>query len=169
MQLVIDLRFTLPPLFNLILFLFLTSQNNPFSASFFIDDQSLFLLKFAFLLAFIFLLLLFLFFSVELPITLHPISLRATGFSVALFVSVVASIFVPPSLFWFAFLFILVTTPWHSKLFDLFVRFFRYFARTLQSIPTLFIYITHNYENRDPFPPQDVELQVETVAIEGEH
>ncbi|XVE67227.1 hypothetical protein DITRI_Ditri08aG0143100 [Diplodiscus trichospermus] len=166
MELVIDLRYTIPPLLNFILFMFLTSKNQPLAATFFIDE-SFSILKFAFLVASILLILLFLFFSVEFPVTPHPISLRARGFSVALLVSLVVSIFLPPSLFWVSFLFIIVTLPWHNQLFLLFIFLFRYFARSLRSIPTIFIYITQNYEERDPFPPpQVVELQPETDAIE---
>ncbi|XVE67228.1 hypothetical protein DITRI_Ditri08aG0143200 [Diplodiscus trichospermus] len=167
MQLVIDLRYAIPPLWNFVLFMFLTSKNQPLSAAFFMD-QSFSILKFAFVLASLFLILVFHFFSIEFPVTPHPISLRAQSFSVALLVSLVASISLPPSLFWVAFLFIIVTVPWHNQLFLQIVRLFRYFARTLQSIPTIFIYITQNYERPDPFPPHDVELQLETDAIETE-
>ncbi|XVE78269.1 hypothetical protein DITRI_Ditri13aG0131100 [Diplodiscus trichospermus] len=63
--------------------------------------------------------LLFLFFSFELPVTCHPIIVEGRGFSIALLLSLIASIFLPRSLFWVAFLFIVVTIPFHGEIFDL--------------------------------------------------
>ncbi|WRX19622.1 hypothetical protein QQP08_012109 [Theobroma cacao] len=169
MQLLIDLRYTCPPLLNLFSFLPLTSQNKPaFLLAAFLTDQPISIFMLAFLLVATFLTLLFLFFSAELHLTPHPISLRARGFSIALFISLVAAGFLPPSLFWLVYLFILITAPWHDKLFDLFIRFFRCFALTLQSLPTFMINVTQNHENPDPSSPQVVDLEVGTVAIEGE-
>ncbi|XVF13501.1 hypothetical protein REPUB_Repub08aG0213300 [Reevesia pubescens] len=148
MALLIDLRYMVPPLLNLISLMSLTSQSKPaFPLAGFLVDQPISML--AFLLVAVFLMLLFLFFSVELPLTPHRISLRARGFSIALCVSLVASMLLHPSLFWVAYLFIIITAPWHTKLFHLFIHFFHSFALTLQSFPTVFINITQNHENPD--------------------
>ncbi|XVE78270.1 hypothetical protein DITRI_Ditri13aG0131200 [Diplodiscus trichospermus] len=91
MQPKIDLRYILPPLLNFILSMFLTSQSGPLSAAFFFDE-SLSTSKFALLLGSLFLMLLFLFFSFELPVTCHPIIVEGRGFSIALLLSLMASI-----------------------------------------------------------------------------
>ncbi|EOY24151.1 Glycine-rich-like protein [Theobroma cacao] len=154
---------------NLISFLSLTFQNKPaFLLAAFLTGQPISIFKLAFLLVAIFLTLLFLFFSVELHLTPHPISLRARGFSIALFISIVAVGFLPPPLFWVVFFFIMITAPSHDKLDDLFLCFLRCFALSLHSFPTFMINIMLNNENPDPSSPQVVDLEVGTVAIEGE-
>ncbi|KAK6262796.1 hypothetical protein QUC31_008612 [Theobroma cacao] len=154
---------------NLISFLSLTFQNKPaFLLAAFLTGQPISIFKLAFLLVAIFLTLLFLFFSVELHLTPHPISLRARGFSIALFISIVAVGFLPPPRFWVVFFFIMITAPSHDKLDDLFLCFLRCFALSLHSLPTFMINIMLNNENPDPSSPQVVDLEVGTVAIEGE-
>ncbi|MFQ6639430.1 hypothetical protein Gotur_015035 [Gossypium turneri] len=170
MQVLIDLRYTFPPLLNLIwFFLFVASQNEPsfdLLAGALIGQQvSTMMLGFLALFVAIILMVIFLFFSVEFPLTPHPISLKARGISIALFISLLASFFFPPSSFWVTYLFIILTVPWHNRLFHQFIRFFRYFSLTIQSIPTIVIYTTQNNVHENPAqapppPPQVLELEV---------
>ncbi|TYH81523.1 hypothetical protein ES332_D03G206500v1 [Gossypium tomentosum] len=72
-------------------------------------------------------------------------------------ISLLASIFLSSSLFLVTYLFIVVTVPWHGKLFHQFIRFLRLFAITIQAIAQ------HNHEipaQAPPPPPQVLELQV---------
>ncbi|MBA0795050.1 hypothetical protein Gohar_019325 [Gossypium harknessii] len=153
MQILIDLRYAIPPLVNVIRFLSVASQNN--SAFDLLSDSppaSTSILVFFALFAAIMLMGIFLYFSVEIPLTPHPIR-----FSIAFFISLLASIFLSSSLFLVTYLFIVVTVPWHSKLFHQFICFLRLFAITIQAIAQ------HNHEipaQAPPPPPQVLGLQV---------
>ncbi|KAG8495876.1 hypothetical protein CXB51_007692 [Gossypium anomalum] len=159
MQILIDLRYATPPLVNVIWFLLVASQND--SAFDLLSDSlpvSTSILVFFALFVAIKLMGIFLYFSVEIPLTPHPVCLRARGFSIAFFISLLASIFLPSSVFLVTYLFIVVTVPWHNKLFHQFICFLRLFAITIQAIGQ------HNHEipaQAPPTPPPQVlELQV---------
>ncbi|OMP08201.1 hypothetical protein COLO4_06689 [Corchorus olitorius] len=161
----IDLRWILPPLLS---FLSLTSETKPsfllLVVCHLIDQPNPTIWSAAFMLLGISLVIIFLIFSVELSVTLttphYPISLQARGFPISLLISLLASILLPLTLFLFAFIFIVATSPWHSQLFDHFIRLFRRFQLTLRSIPTIFVGFTQqHHENPD---------QAGTVAIEVE-
>ncbi|OMP08195.1 pentatricopeptide repeat-containing protein [Corchorus olitorius] len=162
----IDLRWILPPLLS---FLSLTSETKPsfllVTAFHLIDQPNPTIWSAAFMLLGIFLMLIFLFFSVELSVTLatpqSPISLQARGFSISLLISLLASLLVPLSLFLFAFIFIIATSPWHSQLLDHFIRLFRRFQLTLRSIPTIFVGFTQQHHG-------NLDHQAGTAAIEVE-
>ena len=126
-----------------------------------LPDSSYLILKLTLSLLALFLLLFFFYVSFELPITVRPLLLRPRQhFSIALLLSLAASLLFPPSHFWFFFLFIILTYPWHRKVFDLFASFLRWLVHTLQSIPNYVIIITHNQEN-----PNQLLLQAELQNI----
>ncbi|EOY01797.1 Uncharacterized protein TCM_011612 [Theobroma cacao] len=161
-----DLRYGVPPILNLMFLLFFSTQPGPGMWNSNLNISSILVHQFSFLeLAFLFLavmfLLLFLFTSVEVPLILQPIRFRlgAGVFSIALTVSLVASLFFPPSLFWPVYLLVVLFSPWHGMFFDLFKHFLGWFSGALQSVPTYFITITQNEESSTSAPLQDdVEL-----------
>ncbi|XVF51877.1 hypothetical protein PTKIN_Ptkin04bG0219500 [Pterospermum kingtungense] len=117
-------------------------------------DSPYLILKFALFFLSLFLLFIFLCVSFELPITIRPLRVSPSQeFSLALLLSLAASWLFPSSLFWFFFLTIIFTYPWHANIFDLFASCLRWFAQSLQSIPTYFIIITRNQQNPNQ-PPQ---------------
>ncbi|KAL5815054.1 hypothetical protein ACOSQ4_025695 [Xanthoceras sorbifolium] len=160
MNLIIDLRFVFPPLVNLILFLFLTSPYGK-SDNWELQDGTAFeilqfpISKLPFLMLLILLLLFFLFTSITLPLTANPIRLRAGNFSALLALAIVASLMLPPSLFWFSYLFLIMLAPLYGKLWSLFKHFFSWLRRISQSFPTIFIiFSTQNQENQELAAPQ---------------
>ena len=167
MHFFIDLRFLFPPLVNLILFVFLTSHH---AKSYWNQDEILQypILKLPFLMLSILLLLIILFTSIKLPLTAKPIRLHTGRFSALLAMAIVASIILPPSLFWLAYLFLIVLLPLHGILWNLFKHLFNWFRRTLQSIPTIFIIcFTRNQQNTSkPAASHQVE-HIPSVEIEG--
>ncbi|WRX17796.1 hypothetical protein QQP08_010283 [Theobroma cacao] len=150
----VDLRYVVPPFVNAFLLLLQTNQDkpwNPIPIVVPVLDSPYLILKLTFLLFALFLLMSFFYVSCELPITFRPLELRTHGFSIALLLSLAASLLFPPPLFWFFFLCIIITYPWHIKLFYLFRSFLRWLAHTLRSNPIHFIIITRNQQN----PNQD--------------
>ena len=172
MVFLVDLRYVLPPLMNLFIFLLQVNQEKPWNpvaaaAILLINSPNLVSKLILFLLA-LFLLLFFFYVSFELPITVRPLLLRTRQhFSIALLLSLAASLLFPPSHFWFFFLLIILTYPWHGKILHLFASFLRWLAHTLQSIPIYFIIITRNQENPNQLVPQvehpNIEIQWNSI------
>ncbi|WRX15255.1 hypothetical protein QQP08_007742 [Theobroma cacao] len=156
-----DLRFGVPAVLNLTFLLFFSTQPGSemwdwnLIISIILVHQFSFL-ELAFLVICVMFLLLFLFTSAEVPLILHPIRFRrsAGAFSIGLTISLVASIFFPPSLFWPVYLLVVVFSPWQGMFFDLFKHFLGWFSGTLQSVPTYFITITQNEESSTSAPLQ---------------
>ncbi|KAL5817475.1 hypothetical protein ACOSQ3_025853 [Xanthoceras sorbifolium] len=167
MHLIVDLRYVFPPLINLMLLLFLTSENGSIfvlvnTASKF--DQYPFL-NMALLVIAVFLFVVFLLTSIKLPLTAHPITVRAGHFSGPLTFSLFASIFFPPPLFYIAYLIVIITSPWHGMLWNLQKCIFKWFYQNLQSIPTLVVSCAQQQDDPEAVaPPQ---LEVEVVYVEG--
>ncbi|XVF03261.1 hypothetical protein REPUB_Repub04eG0246000 [Reevesia pubescens] len=155
-----DLRYIIPPAVNLIIFLFVSPLNgNPMVAS--LLEQKFSILELAFVILAMMFLLLFLFTSVELPLTLNPIRFLTGTFSIALTASLLASLFFPPSLFWSLYFFIIISSPWHDMFFYLFKQFFQWFLRALQLLPTYSITRNIDESSNNPAPPRDnIELGV---------
>ncbi|OMO93380.1 pentatricopeptide repeat-containing protein [Corchorus capsularis] len=153
-----DLRYAIPPILN-VMFFFLSSWNlNPIVSSILVQQFSLLQLAII-ILALMLLILLFLFTSVEVPLNLTPIHLRPGHFSIALTTSLLASLFLPPSLFWAVYLLILCLSPWQHIFFLLLKHFFRLFTGALNLIPTYFITIAiQDEESANPGSEFDVEL-----------
>ncbi|KAL5748359.1 hypothetical protein ACOSQ2_025656 [Xanthoceras sorbifolium] len=166
----IDLRYLFPPLVNIFLFIFLTSQGG---SSFYYWDQDdavdilqYPILKLPFFILAVLLLLFFLFTSIKLPLTAEPLRLRAGNFSALLAVAILASIILPPSLYWFAYLLLIIISPWYRIMWSLFKQFFSWLRQILQSIPTIFITcVTQNQENSDPAATDRME-QIGRIDIE---
>ncbi|OMO71920.1 hypothetical protein COLO4_27948 [Corchorus olitorius] len=135
-----DLRYAIPPLLNFVLFLFLSCWNwNLVASSIFVQQISV--LKLAFIIMALMLFLFFLFTSAEIPLNLTPIRLhlRVGHFSIALTASLLASSFLPPSLFW-------------------------WFSSTVESIPSYFIIIATDHDeetpNADSAPPLEIDVEI---------
>jgi hypothetical protein len=130
MHLVVDLRYVVPPLINLA---------KPWAP----DDHPN-LNNEIFLMACLFLAiatLLFLFISLKLPLTptVEPLRLKAGDFSAPLTLSLLASLFLPSSLFWDVFPMLVILSPWYEILLDLLRRFIFWFGQTLRAIPDLIV------------------------------
>ncbi|KAK5771175.1 hypothetical protein PVK06_047357 [Gossypium arboreum] len=105
-----------------------------------------------FLLLALLFLLPFLFTSAHLPLNLNPIRFRTGYFSIAVTASLLASLFFP-----FHF-FILLSSPFHGLLFDLFKHLFRWF---IHSLPTYSITIfIQNQETSSSPSPLQVDIEV---------
>jgi len=149
MHLFVDLRYVVPALINL---------GKPW-----VQDPSL--NNPIFVMASLFLAivtLIFLFTSVKLPLTLsvEPVRLRAGHFSSPLLtLSLLASLFLPSSLFWYVFPILISLSPWYEILLNLLKRFMLWFCDTLQVIPVLIITCITQC-------PQ-VEPDEEAIQIEG--
>ncbi|OMO71919.1 hypothetical protein COLO4_27947 [Corchorus olitorius] len=167
-----DLRYAIPPILNMILFLFLSSWNSRnylvLISSISVVQQFSVLKVAAIIILAVILLLLFLFTSVEIPLILTPIRLRlhVGHFSIALTASFLASLFLPPSLFWAVYLLIVCLTPWHHALFQLLKQLFRWLSGAVKSFPVYLIIIAaaHRDEesrNAGPTDPSPIEVDVE--------
>ncbi|KAG6635846.1 hypothetical protein CIPAW_11G071300 [Carya illinoinensis] len=152
-----DLRYLVPPFISLYLLL---SQDKP-SPQDHVNLESGILYHHPFSLFFLAIFtFLFLFISVNLPITLEPIQLRGGGFSVVLTVSIVASIIFPASLFWLIFLMLIIASP----LLDGFKSCICWFYNTLRQIPTLFIHCTIQHPGEPEAAPLQAELELAEIV-----
>lgn len=150
MQVLVDMRYVVLPLINLIIWV-LIHQPKPYF------DNPMFVMAFMFLAIAI---LLFLFVSVTLPLILsvEPLRLRAGHFSVPLTLALLASVFLPSSRFCYVFPTLVILSPWYEMLLDLFKCFISWFRDALQAPPALIITcITQRLEVD----------QVEAIVIEG--
>lgn len=125
----IDLRYAVPPIINLFREKLLAENGNWEIAPIFMMAS----------LVFAALILLFVCTSVKLPLTVEPIQLRVGSFSAPLTVSLLASLILPPSLFWVAFSLLTIVSPWYPTLLDLLKRFMCWLSRTLHAFPTFII------------------------------
>ncbi|OMO93371.1 pentatricopeptide repeat-containing protein [Corchorus capsularis] len=159
-----DLRYAIPPILNLILFFFLSSWNWNLAISS-ISVRQFSVLELAFIIIVLMLFQFFLFTSAEIPLNLTPIRLhlRVGHFSVTLTASLLASLFLPPSLFWAVYLIIIFLSPCQKKLFQLVKHIFQSFSSTVESIPSYFITISTQDEetpNADSAPPLEVDVEI---------
>ncbi|KAL5815066.1 hypothetical protein ACOSQ3_025861 [Xanthoceras sorbifolium] len=169
MHFFIDLRYLFPPLLNLILFVFLTSHHGKSYCD--QHDTAIQILqypifKLPFFMLSILLLLIFLFTSIKLPLTAKPIRLRTGKFSALLAMATIASVVLPPSLFWLVYLFLIVAFPWYGILWILFKHLFNCLRHTLQSVPTIFIVcVTRNDQQNSSEPAATQVEQIGRVEI----
>lgn len=163
MQFFVDLRYLFPPLMNLIILALLTSHVNAWIIFEFNGEHPI--LKLAFLLLAIFMLFLFLLTSItiNLRFTVHPITVRSGYFSAPLTLSLLASILLPPPLFWVAYFVIIISFPWHGMLWNLLKYIFKWFVISLQSCSTLVITCSTLQQEATPAPG----ITVEFVDTEG--
>ncbi|KAK5771183.1 hypothetical protein PVK06_047365 [Gossypium arboreum] len=147
-----DLRYCIPPVLNLILFMFLIPSNSDGSSSIFVREFSI--MELPFLLLALFFLLLFLFTSADIPLNVNLIRFRPRDFATAVSASLLVSLFYPPSLFWPFHFFHLLSYPCHGFFFDIFKQLFCWFYGLLHSLPTYVIGIVpRNEENPSSRPP----------------
>jgi hypothetical protein len=162
MVVLVDLRYLVPPLINL-----LKLQAKSWAQDSNSSNPIFFVMAFLFVAIAI---LLFLFTSVKLPLTLsvEPIRLRAGHFSSPLTLALLASLFLPSSLFWYIFPILVILSPWYEILLNLLKRFMLWFCHTLQAnIPTLTITCIpqhHQDEHEAIFVPQD-EAELEAITV----
>ncbi|KAJ0038776.1 hypothetical protein Pint_22398 [Pistacia integerrima] len=158
MQFFVDLRYLFPPLMNLIILALLKSHVNAWIMLEF-DDEYL-ILKLLFLLLANFMLFLFLLTYINLRFTAHPnpITVRSGYFSARLTFSLLASIFLPPPLFWVVYFVIIISFPWHGMLWNLLKYIFKWFVISLQSCSTLVITCSTLQQEATPAPGIAVEL-----------
>ncbi|KAE8055551.1 hypothetical protein FH972_012384 [Carpinus fangiana] len=148
MPFLVDIRYFVPPLINLTLWVFIIplakhwAQDPNF-------NNNIFVLTCLSLLA-IFILLIFLFTSVRLPLTVGTLQFRAGDFSVPFTLSSLASIFFPSPLFWSAFLMILIVVMLSPAWYEILLP---------QATPSPIV--THITRQR----PDQVEL--ETIVVEA--
>jgi hypothetical protein len=152
---VADLRYVVPPLINLTLWLLIPQPKpspqppNVYNEIFVMACLSLAIS-----------ILLFLFTSVKLPLTVGALQLRPGHFSAPLTLSLLASIFFPSPLFWFVFPILVILSPWYEMLWGVLKRFMIWFCDTLQSnIPALLIICIVQRPQLDH--------QLEAIQIEG--
>ncbi|KAG4110981.1 hypothetical protein ERO13_D13G079650v2 [Gossypium hirsutum] len=150
-----DLRYCIPPVLNLVLFLFLSPSNSEGGSSIFFQNFSI--MELPFLLLALFFLLVFLFTSADVPFKVNLIHFRPRDFSIDVTASLLVSLFYPPSLFWSFHFFLLVSYPCHGLFFDLFKQLLCWFYGVCQSLPTYVIGIVpSNEENPSSRPPLHV-------------
>lgn len=133
----IDLRYALPPLINLFFVLLLPNQE--YYSNYGLDKIAqypflLFPLLFLAVVAF-----LFLFTSIRLGLNVEPVLLQAGDFSAPVALLLLASIIFPPAVFWFVYFILIMISPWHGILVNLFNYFLCWLRQTLQSLPTLIV------------------------------
>ena len=154
MEFLVDLRYVVPPLINITLWL-LMPQPKP-------SPQPPNIYNEIFVMAYLSLaisILLFLFTSVKLPLTVEPLHLRPGDFSAPLTLSLLASLFLPSPLFWFVFPILVILSPWYEMLWGVLKRLMLWFCDTLQSIvPALLITCIAQRPQLD---------QLEAIQIEG--
>ncbi|GFZ00848.1 hypothetical protein Acr_14g0004830 [Actinidia rufa] len=133
----VDLRFVVLAVINLSLFLQHHHQNGKSNWD---PNESILNLNFWVLPIFI---SLFLLTSVKLPldvsVIIEPIRIQAGEFSIPLAVSVMASLFLPQSLFWVGFGIVICVSPWHNLFSDLVVGFLCQYWTILRAVPVLII------------------------------
>ncbi|KAG6630761.1 hypothetical protein CIPAW_13G042400 [Carya illinoinensis] len=160
---VVDFRYLIPPVVCLYLMILWSQDKKPWS-------QDRVILAFVILFDppfFIFLVtlmtILFVFISVKLPftLTLEPIRLKVGDFSLPLLVSMVASLILPPHLFFFVFPILIVTSRWFGMVLVVFKIFLRWLYHTLQYIPILIIGCTIQRRQGEPgaAPPQVLAIE----------
>lgn len=139
----IELRYAIPPLIYLILLLFRNSESLPWNQGASLEAGHHTTLMIPILLLAIAILFV-LFTSIKLPLSVStkPIRLRARDFSVAVAISLLASLVLPPPLFWFAHALIICTSPWFGLFLNLFKHVLCWLCHTLRAIPTLIIICT---------------------------
>ncbi|MBA0751735.1 hypothetical protein Gogos_000639 [Gossypium gossypioides] len=154
-----DLRYCIPPVLNLVLFLFLSPSNSEGGSSIFFQNfsQNFSIMELPFLLLVLFFLLVFLFTSADVPLNVNLIHFRPRDFSIDVTASLLVSLFYPPSLFWSFHFFLLVSYPCHGLFFDLFEQLLCWFYGVCQSLPTYVIGIVpRNEGNPSSRPPLHV-------------
>jgi cation transport ATPase len=110
-----DIRYVVPPLINLIVWVFIIPLAKHWAQDYPNFNGNIFVLGLLSLA--IFILLVFLFISVKLPLTVGTLQWRAGQFSVPVTLSFLASIFFPSTLFWSAFLILLmhvIVSAWYE-------------------------------------------------------
>ncbi|KAH7835415.1 hypothetical protein Vadar_025988 [Vaccinium darrowii] len=155
----LDLRFVVPALINLTLFLL---QHNPPILD--MNSNNWF-----FSIVIILTLIIFLITSVKLPlsVTAQPIQVRAGDFSSLLVISLLASVFLPQPLFWFGYVILLCLSPWHGYISDFLVGFLFRIWNILRAIPVLIIAcVVHNHQQEERETDNPPQVQVVVVADE---
>ncbi|KAG6630760.1 hypothetical protein CIPAW_13G042300 [Carya illinoinensis] len=163
MRYLVDFRYLIPPFLSLYLMILLSQDKKPCSQdrvilAFVILYDPPFLIFLVTLMT-----LLFVFISVKLPFTLtpEPIRLKVGDFSLPLTVSMVASLILPPPLFFVVFPILIVTSRWFGMVLFVFKIFLRWLYHTLQYIPILIIGCTIQRRQGEPgaTPPQVLEIE----------
>lgn len=153
MHYTIDLRFGVPPLVNILLYLLLGSDHESTSSLIirYFDDHFIWKIT---LLVLVFSLLLFVV-SIKLPLTIivfaDPISFHFGDFrfSGILAVTLLAAFFFQPWLFWYTYLIFICISPWSDTIYE-----------RLQAIPTYFL---HRQQEQ---PLDQILLQTDRVPLE---
>ncbi|KAG2672438.1 hypothetical protein I3760_13G041300 [Carya illinoinensis] len=166
----LDFRYLILLLLSLCLMILLSQDKKPWYQdrvilAFFILYDLPFLIFLIFLVTLM--TLLFVFISVKLPftLTLEPIRLKVGDCSLPLIVSMVASLILPPPLFFVVFPILIVTSRWFGMVLVVFKIFLRWLYHTLQYIPIFIIECTIQRRRGEPgaAPPQEV-LAIEYFA-----
>ncbi|GMQ04600.1 hypothetical protein CsSME_00049960 [Camellia sinensis var. sinensis] len=148
----LDLRFLVPALINLILFLLQDHYHNP------ISNPNLWFIFISIVT------LLFLLISVKLPlhvsVTIEPVRIQPGDFSGPLAVALIASVFFPKSLLWVGYGTIMCITPWHGLVLDSIVKIIWWIWEIIQAIPVLIIscIVVHQHQQEGEPKPHQVEL-----------
>ncbi|KAH7844022.1 hypothetical protein Vadar_023442 [Vaccinium darrowii] len=161
----LDLRFVVPALINLTLFLLQQHQSKPWNGYEPNSNLNLSLnLDIYGFFSVLILVLVFLITSVKLPlsVTAEPIRVRTGDFSCLLAISLIASVVLPQLLFWFGFVIIICLSPWHGFLSDLSVGLLFRTWDILRGIPALIItcFVQKPQQDDPPPPPPQVEVVV---------
>jgi hypothetical protein len=126
MRFLVDLRYVVPPLLIL---------GKPWAQDHSLNNEIFVMACLSLAIA----TLLFLFTSVKLPLSVEPLHLSAGHFSAPLTLSLLASIFFPTPLFWFAFSMLLILSPWYELVLDALKQCLLWVCHNLQAIPSFFI------------------------------
>lgn len=166
----IDLRYALPPLVNMS-FLLLTSPTDSWDKDHGFISK---ILQYPVLVILLFvvaiLILLLLFTSIALPFIVQPVRLQIGNFSGHVATMLLVAIIFSPPLFWFLYLVLIITSPWHRILCKLFKCIVQWFYHNLRSIPPLIIVCITQRRRQSPAPAAHRDqVQVEVVDIEDDH
>lgn len=138
----IDLRFIVPPLVNILLYLLLSNQK--YEGNSWDSIHPMLKLGLMFFASSLLFLVVSIRFRFSLSVSAEPIRLRFGDFyfSGLLAVTLLASILFPPSVFWYAYLICVIISPWSNSIFKIVNKF-------LQAIPTFIITCTTSFQEEE--------------------
>ncbi|KAJ0096262.1 hypothetical protein Patl1_15528 [Pistacia atlantica] len=149
---------------NLIILFLLASHVNAWEI-FEFDQYPI--LKLTFLLLALCMLFLFLLTSITINLRFSalPITVRSGYFSVPLTVSLLATILLPPPLFWLAYFITIISSPWHGIIWNLIKCIFNWFVINLQLCSTFVIASSGTQQQEATISAPELAVDIEANPI----